>query len=106
MTVLRANSLAAVTIFVWSTKLNVSSWVSFRTAWRASTTSCSTLSGRASLLRTAIRDLLPRVVRRFAQRRPQPLHAALDVQGGLHALEGQSQLDQRDGHRRAHADEH
>src|SRR5215208_325882 len=115
MTVLRASSLAAVTILVWSTRLNLSSCVSFRTAWRASTTSCSVRRGRASDLRTAIRDLLTgervaapiaaRFTARVVNGLAQALHAALDVERRLHAFERQPQLHQRDRHRRPHPDE-
>src|SRR5829696_7114696 len=100
MTVLRASSLAAVTIFVWSTRLNFSSCVIFRTAWRASTTSCSTRRASVSLLMTAIRALPV-----GGHRGAEPVHSPFDVERGLHPLERQPQLDQRDRDGRPHADE-
>src|SRR4051794_10835995 len=98
MTAFRASSLAAVTIFVWSTMPKPISCVNFRTAWRAKTMSCSERSGRTSLLVT---DIVVALLR--AEGRAQQPHPPLDVQRGLHAGQAQPQLDERDRDRRPHA---
>src|ERR1044071_3915013 len=98
MSALRASSLAAVTILVWSTSENLSSWVSFRTSCRASTMSCSERRGAAPLplgIIGSVRFDLP----------AQYGHAAFDVQRGGDAGQGQAQLHQRDRDRRLHADQ-
>src|SRR5687767_11075852 len=98
MSVLRASSLAAVTIFVWSTRLNFSSCVSRRTVPRASTMSCSERTGTTSERVTGIGS--------FGVAAAQELHAALDVERGPDAGERQPELDQRDRDRRLHPDDH
>src|SRR5262245_42738784 len=95
MTVLRASSLAAVTIFVWSTRLKPAATAHSRTAWRTATTSSVARIGRRSVRTPAI--AMP------IDRGAQELHAALDVQRGLYTRQGEPQLDQRDRDRRAHA---
>src|SRR5580704_12251049 len=97
MRVLRANSLAAVTNFVWSTRLNPASCASFRTTCRTATISCSVRIGSVSLLMTATVCLL--AVTRFAQ----VFHAAIDIQRRLYTLQRQTQLDERNRNRRLHA---
>src|SRR5262249_22663891 len=100
ISVLRASSLAAVTIFVWSTTLKPSSAAHFLTTWRASTTSFSEVTGRVSCFSTGI-ALALRV------RRPgsaEEGHPSLDVQRRPHARQRQPQLDQGDGHGRLHPD--
>src|SRR5688500_11977315 len=99
MTVLRASSLAAVTILVWSTRPKASSWASLRTSCRARTTSCSVRTGRVSVLVTDIAGFPPR------HGRPEALHPALDVEGRVHAGQGEAQLDEGDRDGRAHADD-
>src|SRR4051812_8126927 len=98
MSALRASSLAAVTIFVWSTSEKPSSCVSRRTSWRASTMSCSDLSGVTPLAGVdicAIRVDLP----------AQHGHAPLHVESSCDTRQRQSELDQRDGDGRLHSDE-
>src|SRR3954471_8564804 len=96
----RAISLAAVTIFVCSTREEQSSWANFRTAWRARTMSCSLLRGSTSVfVMDAIGVLLP------GHGGPQQAHAALDVEGGLDAGQGEAQLDERDRDGGLHADQ-
>src|ERR1700733_5199717 len=101
MSVFRANSLAAVTILVWSTRLKPSSAAHLRTAWRTRTTSVSDRAGRVSLFSTAIAvgpSLRPR-------RHAKQSHAALDVERRSHAGQGQAQFHEGDGHGRLHADD-
>src|SRR6476659_4559236 len=98
MSALRASSLAAVTILVWSTSENLSSCVSLRTCCLASTMSCSERSGAWPLafgVIGSVRGYLP------AQQR----HAAFDVQRGRDAGQRQAELDQRDRDGRLHAHE-
>src|SRR6187397_2814976 len=98
VSVLRASSLAAVTILVWSTRLKPSSFVRRRTACRAMTTSWSVRTGRMSAFKTGIG-------RNLGDGRPQSLHPELDVQRGVHAGEREPQLDQRDRDVRLHPDD-
>src|SRR6187549_736613 len=98
MSALRASSLAAVTILVWSTSENFSSCVSLRTCWRASTMSCSERSGAS--------PLAPEVIGTVRVYLPtQQRHAPLDVQCRGNAGQGQAELDQRDRNGRLHADQ-
>src|SRR5262245_8494694 len=99
MSVLRASSLAAVTIFVWSTIPNPCSREVLRTSWRASTMSCSFLMGRTSLWVIVIR--LPVFAVAFEQG-----HSSLHVESRVDALEAQAELDERDGHGRLHPHDH
>src|SRR5688572_7622995 len=94
---LRASSLAAVTIFVCSTSVNPSSIAYRRTAWRTLTTSAELRTGSVSVLVTVIRGLF------FPSGDAlQHLHPALDVQRGAHAFEREPELDQGDGDRGLH----
>src|SRR6185503_6863194 len=97
MTVLRASSLEAVTIFVCSTRLNPNSTAHCRTTCRTRTTSSSCRTGSSSVLTRATAAFL------VLHDPLQELHPALDGEGGAHALPGQPQLHQRDRHRRPHA---
>src|SRR5262245_9425207 len=99
ISVLRANSLAAVTILVWSTRLKPSSAAHLRTACRTSTTSLSELAGNVSCFSTAIAVFLP-----ARARPPEQVHSLLDVQGRAHPRQGQAQFDQGDGDGWLHAD--
>src|SRR3954469_970190 len=98
MTVLRANSLAAVTIFVCSTRLKPSSMARLLTTWRALTTSSPLRTGKVSTSR-AIAG--PAAI----DRRAQQLEARVDVQRRANAGQLQPELHQRDGDGRAHADD-
>ena len=95
--VLRASSLAAVTILVWSTRLKPSSTARSRTTWRTRTTS-SRARGRQRLSSEHRRQLRPG--EGVAAASPKQRHAALDVERGPHARQRQPELDQRDRHRR------
>src|SRR5688572_23168726 len=95
MTVLRASSLAAVTIFVWSTSEKPSSTAHARTAWRTRTTSSLAWTGSFSVRVTAIRHLARRRAP-VARGGAQDLHGALDVQRRAHPGERHAELDQRD----------
>src|SRR5689334_21029327 len=97
-TVFRASSLAAVTILVWSTRLNPTEMAHSRTTRRTATTSSGDRTAWASSLRTAIPG--PRPVDRSADE----LHALLHVQRGAHSGKRETQLDERDRDRRPHAD--
>src|SRR4051812_46786590 len=99
MTVFRASSLAAVTSFVCSTRLKPIFAAHSRTVRRIATTWFSSRISNWSLRTTAIPRPGP------VDRRLQELHAALDIERGTHALQRESQLDQRDGHGRLHADD-
>src|SRR6185312_15352480 len=105
MTVLRASSLAAVTILVWSTRLKPSSTAQLRTACRTLTMSSEVWTGSFSVRASAIQSLARR---RGAvdPRDLQHLHGAFDVQRGPHAAERHAQLDQGDGDGRSHAHHH
>src|SRR5688572_20721987 len=94
MTAFRASSLAAVTIFVWSTRLNLSSAIRARTACRMRTMSSSVARGFTSLWMTGMDRL-----------RAEHGHAHVDVQRRANAGKRQSELDERDRHGRAHADD-
>src|SRR5262249_14352540 len=108
---LRASSLAAVTIFVWSTRVSRRSTAVARTAWRIRTMSSDDRRDRVSSLSIDIRGLdgglgAGAVAFALAERAAGGLHALLDVECGAHAGEGQAELDQRDGDRRSHAHHH
>src|SRR6185503_10051065 len=98
MTVLRASSLAAVTILVCSTRLKPRSMARLRTICRALTTSSPLRTGNVSAS-LAIGGLA------------RPLHglaqegqSRVDVQRRANPGQRQAELDQRDGDRRPHAD--
>src|SRR5436190_21299535 len=97
MTVLRASSLAAVTILVWSTMPNPRSCEILRTFCRASTMSCSERTGTTSLLVMVIDPVCA------PEPGAKPLHPPLNRQRGVDTREAQAELDQRNGDRRAHA---
>src|SRR5262249_18407266 len=96
--VLRASSLAAVMIFVWSTRLSPASTAQTRVNWRTRTTSSDDRMARRSVLVVGI-DVL--------QGRPtlDQLHAALNIESGPHSRQRQTQFNQRDCNRGAHADD-
>src|SRR4051812_27655465 len=100
VSVLRASSLAAVTIFVWSTRLKPSSTARCLTAWRAPTTSSADLTGRSSLRRTG--NVAPPAVDAAAQQ----IHAALDVERRPYPVQRQPELHERDRDGRLHTDDH
>src|SRR5262245_60349515 len=97
--VFRASSLAAVTIFVWSTRLKPTATAHSRTTCRTATMSSDERIARVSSRRTAIPA--PAVLERLADQR-DPL---LDVQRRAHAGQCQTELDERDRDRRTHADD-
>src|SRR5690242_14832021 len=106
-TVLRAISLAAVTILVWSTRVKPCCTAQVRTAWRTATTSFSARSCSTSALDGCTIVLVPVVVGGVvADGGFEELHAAFDVEGGPHTGEGEAQLDQGDGDRRLHSHHH
>src|SRR5919108_3636591 len=96
--VLRASSLAAVTIFVWSTRLKPISTARMRTTWRTTTMSVEERTGSVSSSGIA------NTVAAARERRAKKLHALVDVQARPNARQGQAQLHQRDGNRGSHAD--
>src|SRR5689334_11742280 len=109
--VLRANSLAAVTILVWSTRLNPCATAHDRTLCRTATTSCCERTGSVSHRSTAIwalglhagfREPLFDQAGRVAEQH----HALFDVECCAHARKRQAKLDERDRHRRLDADDH
>src|SRR5262245_55389684 len=102
MSVLRASSLAPVTLFVWSIRLHPSSAAQLRTSCRTLTIWSSERMSNRSRFVTAM-ERLRRVV---AQCRSQELHAFLHVERRAHSVERESELDQGDRHGRAHADDH
>src|SRR5690349_17354559 len=104
MTVLRAISLAAVTILVCSTREKPSSWANLRTAWRARTMSCSVLRGSTSVF---VIDgiVVSLLLVAGGHGGTQDAHAPLDVEGGLDAGQREAQLDERDRDGRLHADQ-
>src|SRR6185436_10944239 len=103
--VLRASSLAAVTILVWSTRLNPISTAHARTIWRTRTTSSGFCRGSFSVRTMAIRWFVFRGHRRRRDRRLQHVHGPLDVQRGADAAQRHTQLHERDGDGRTHADD-
>src|SRR5262249_699496 len=97
-TTLRATWRAAVTTFVWSTRLNPSPTAHSRTACRTPTTSSELRTRRVSCRTTAIATSRRR-------RAGDELHAAFHVQRRRHAFERETELDERDRDRRSHADD-
>src|SRR5262245_13338201 len=95
--VLRASSLAAVTSFVWSTRLKPTVVAHSRTTWRTATTSSEARTARRSLRTTAMR---PPIAGR------EELHAPLDVEGRPDARQRQAELDEGDRDRGPHAHDH
>src|ERR1700691_220872 len=100
MIVLRASSLAAVMILVWSTRLRPSWEANSRTRLVTATTSGSVLTGTLSEETTAI-HLLVRV-----DRGSQQLHARVHIQRCAHSRQRKPQLYQSDCHRRLHTHDH
>src|SRR4051812_21517329 len=100
MTVLRASSLAAVTILVWSTSPKPRAMAHSRAIWRTRTISSSLRSGTSSSLTTAIAALA-----RLAGH-VQEVHSELDVERGAHAGQGEAELDEGDGDRGPHSRHH
>src|SRR6476469_998537 len=96
---LRASSLAAVMILVWSTRPRPASSASVRVIWRTLTTSSDDRMSRRSLL-TVVAIVRPRSVQTLLDHG----HAAFDVERRLDPGEREPELDQRDGDRRPHAD--
>src|SRR5215471_977981 len=85
--VLRAGSLAAVTILVWSTRLSPCATANSRATCRTRTTSSDVLIDNVSSFATAIDVLLP-----FGAGLKHA-HAFLDVEGCAHARQREPQLD-------------
>src|SRR5215471_4736783 len=98
--VLRASSLAAVTILVWSTRLRPCATANSRATCRTRTTSSDDLIVIVSSFTTAIAVLL------LCAGALKQAHALLNVERGAHSRQREAQLDQRDGHRRAHPDDY
>src|SRR5262245_6697190 len=98
--VLRANSLAAVTILVWSTRLRPCATAHSRATCRTRTTSSDDLIDIVSSFATAIDVLL------LCSGALEQAHAFLDVERGAHARQREAQLDERNGYRRAHPDDY
>src|SRR5579883_2817798 len=96
--VLRAISLAAVTILVWSTRPNPNATARLRTAWRTRTTSSACRTGMTSLAAT-INPVLRSVDQAAYERK-----ALVDIERGPHPRKAEAELDQGDGDRRLHAD--
>src|SRR5688500_3423568 len=109
--VFRASSLAAVTIFVWSTRLNPSSMASARTCCRTTTMSFAVRTGSRSFLRTDIgvpaigEGPLFQTIGRVEQR-AQQCHAALDVERRSNAGERKAELHEGNRHGGLHAGDH
>src|SRR6185503_7164519 len=99
--VLLPSSLAAVTIFVWSTSESPAAIARSRTACRKRTTSSPLRMGSSSSSLSGV-SIKPQSLESFLQQR----HAPLDVERGAHALEVQAQLHERDRHGGAHAHDH
>src|SRR4029450_1362504 len=100
MTVLRASSLAAVTILVCSTRLKPTSIARLRTTCRALTTSSPLRTGNVSS--SLAIDGFVRTREHFAHQS----QARIDVHCRANAGQRQAELDQRDRDCRAHADDH
>src|SRR6185369_12273181 len=100
MTVLRASSLAAVTILVCSTRLKPTSIARLRTTCRALTTSSPLRTWNVS--RSLAIGRLVWSCQHFARQG----ETCIDVQRSADARQRQAELDQRDRDRRAHADDH
>src|SRR5262245_65604212 len=99
--VLRAISLAAVTSLVWSTRLKPSAAACSRTTCRIRTMSSGERIGIATgSLGITCAQACGGSRSAHAQPLVQQRHALLDVERGMHALERQAELDQRDRHRR------
>src|SRR5262245_5821418 len=98
--VLRASSLAAVTILVWSTRLRPCATAHSRATCRTRTTSSDDLIDIVSSFATAI-DVLLLCVGALKQ-----AHALLNVERGAHARQREPQLDERNGHSGAHSDDY
>src|ERR1700694_126686 len=96
--VLRASSLAAVTILVCSPSVKPRSTAHRRTTWRATTISFEERTGNVSSSGGAMTRAPVR------QRGAKQLHALVNVEARAHPGQRQPQLDQRDGHGRPHAD--
>src|SRR5262245_25230271 len=86
-------------ILVWSTSDSPASMAPARTCWRMRTTSSDERISCTSLLVVGIGSL------RLAQPLTDEIQAALHIESGLHARQGQAQLDKRDGDGRTHADD-
>src|SRR2546426_3571056 len=84
--VLGASSLAAVTIFVCSTRLKPISTADVRTTWRTTTMSLEEWTGRVSSIGIAV------TVAAAGERRAKQRHPLVHVQAGAHAREGEAQL--------------
>src|SRR6185312_14402428 len=98
--VLRAISLAAVMILVWSTRLKPALTACARTIWRTRTTSSPE---RRSMLSDFSTFMQPAAI---IDNAPDEGEALVDIECGAHAAELEPELDQGDGHRRPHADDH
>src|SRR5687768_13389994 len=99
---LRASSLAAVTILVCSTRLKPSSTAKLRTRWRTLTTSAPWFTDSVSVFVAGIRETRDVMTGDFAKEN----HAPLDVEGGAYAGQRKAELDEGDGDGRLHADDH
>src|SRR5690348_13425857 len=104
--VLRANSLAAVTILVWSTRLSPCATAHDRTLCRTATTSCCERTGMVSHRSTAIGILGQCVGARtsfplvgIARRRAEQHHSLFYVERRTHPRQRQSKFDERDRYR-------
>src|SRR5262245_58671321 len=98
--VLRASSLAAVMMRVWSTRLKRSCSAFARTACRTATT-CSPERICRRSDGPFLHSILPP-----PGYLPQQFHSLLDVQGRPYPTQGDSKFHQSNGYRRPHADNH
>src|SRR5215469_14689083 len=95
---LRANSLAAVTIFVWSTSDRLISTACRRTAWRTATISPESATEIVSVWTTGI----PVKVWK-ANVAAQHLHPFFYIERGVHAAQVEAELNQSNCYRRLHS---
>src|SRR4051812_38532859 len=94
-TVLRQISLAAVTILVWSTRLNPASTARRRTVWRTFTISTVDRKGITS-------DRTGAIVSPCGRRRLDQRHSSFHVEGCAYTSQREAQFYQRYGHGRPH----
>src|SRR5574337_1976102 len=98
---LRATSEIAVAIMVPSVNEKPSSRASWCPAWRAATMSEGPATSTAMSLRTVTPDRLTPCKLMVQQRKP-----FLQIQGGVHIVELEAQLDHGKGHLGLYTDDH
>src|SRR6478672_1911071 len=94
---LRANSLAAVTIFVWSTSESLIVTACRRTAWRTATISAESVTAIISAFSTGI---LVKIW--HADVATQHLHPFFHIEGRVYAAQVEAELNQGNGYRGLH----